>query len=364
MTTLIPLSGFLGAGKTTLMLAAARRLESQGSTVSVITNDQGEDLVDTHLAQQADELQSVSEITGGCFCCRFDDLVNTLVKVIEDKRPDVILAEAVGSCTDLQSTVVRPLRQFHGTQLSIAPLTAVVDPVRYRALWHPKGERETESDLAYLFRHQLDDADIIVMNKTDLVEDHGRALAAELQKNFPHAQIVAASAAAGDGVDVLVGLWSTFHPENERRSFEIDYDRYGNAEAELAWTNQTFATTAKEGSSFQPAEWARSFLAALEEKARNLDAVVGHVKLRCQNREGSVKASLTVDDLVTFDEKHTLMSTTALWTLNARVAVLPADMDEMISRAVSVTDRQHNTLTGPPTGTTFQPSYPTPTHKM
>ncbi|CAM2971186.1 GTP-binding protein [Actinomyces slackii] len=364
MTTLIPLSGFLGAGKTTLMLAAARHLESQGSRVSVITNDQGEELVDTHLAQQVDGIQSVSEITGGCFCCRFDDLVNTLMTVIENKHPDIILAEAVGSCTDLQSTVVRPLRQLHSAQLSIAPLTAVVDPVRYRALWRSEDERDAESDLAYLFRHQLDDADIIVINKTDLVADQGTTLTSELQKNFPHAQVVATSAATGQGVESLVALWSAFRPQEEHRSFEIDYDRYGGAEAELAWANQTFTTDAKNSDSFQPAQWAHTFLTALGEETRAQDAVVGHVKLRSQNREGAVKASLTADELVTFDEKHTLPSTSASWTLNARVAVPPAEMDKAISIAVLHADRRHGTLTGQPTGATFQPSYPTPTYRL
>jgi len=127
--------GFLGAGKTTTMLAAARLLEARGERVAVITNDQGTDLVDTRLAQLAGERAGrVAEVTGGCFCCRFDDLADTIARVQRDHDPMVVLAEAVGSCTDLQSTVVRPLRHFYAGRLDVSSLTVVLDPIRYAAL--------------------------------------------------------------------------------------------------------------------------------------------------------------------------------------------------------------------------------------
>src|SRR5690606_9968454 len=125
----VPLGGFLGAGKTTTMLAAARLLEAAGVTVSVVTNDQGGDLVDTTVASTV--VDDVDEVTGGCFCCRFDDLAGVITRLENDVAPSVVLAEAVGSCTDLQSTVVRPLRHFYGDRLEVAPLTVVVDPLRY-----------------------------------------------------------------------------------------------------------------------------------------------------------------------------------------------------------------------------------------
>src|SRR5262249_20109987 len=110
MIRFIPLGGFLGAGKTTTMLAAARLLERRGERVSLITNDQGADLVDTQLARAAG-FAGVGEITGGCFCCRFDDLADVVRRLSDQVNPTVVIAEAVGSCTDLQSTVVRPLRR-------------------------------------------------------------------------------------------------------------------------------------------------------------------------------------------------------------------------------------------------------------
>ncbi|MBI4928606.1 MAG: cobalamin biosynthesis protein, partial [Anaerolineae bacterium] len=96
--------GFLGSGKTTAIIQAARLLMVQGQRVGVITNDQGKYLVDTAFFRLAD-LPAV-EVTGGCFCCNYDDLDSSLEQLIAEAAPDVIFAESVGSCADLVATVV------------------------------------------------------------------------------------------------------------------------------------------------------------------------------------------------------------------------------------------------------------------
>ena len=72
----------------------------------MVTNDQGHALVDTQLCSS--EIDDVTEITGGCFCCRYDDLEAALVAA-EAQGATVAVAEAVGSCTDLIATVLSPL---------------------------------------------------------------------------------------------------------------------------------------------------------------------------------------------------------------------------------------------------------------
>src|SRR5690349_9486956 len=74
-TKLILVGGFLGTGKTTLLRAAASQLAQQGHRIALITNDQAPGLVDTAVLQQAG--WAVGEVSGGCFCCKFDDLIGT-----------------------------------------------------------------------------------------------------------------------------------------------------------------------------------------------------------------------------------------------------------------------------------------------
>src|SRR5690242_17672576 len=119
MITFVPLTGFLGAGKTTTMTTTALALQERGHRVAVITNDQGVELVDTKLVRS--KLDSVAEVTGGCFCCRFEDLVEAVVGLVASDDVDTVIAEAVGSCTDLQATVVRPLRRYYGERMVVAP---------------------------------------------------------------------------------------------------------------------------------------------------------------------------------------------------------------------------------------------------
>jgi G3E family GTPase len=105
----VMIGGFLGAGKTTAVGRLARRLTDQGLRVGLITNDQGNGLVDTSVL--ASQGFSVEEIAGGCFCCRFNSLVEAARKLSVASRPDVFLAEPVGSCTDLVATVSYRLRR-------------------------------------------------------------------------------------------------------------------------------------------------------------------------------------------------------------------------------------------------------------
>ncbi len=184
MITFIPLTGFLGAGKTTTMTATAVALQKQGRRAAVITNDQGVELVDTKLARSA--LDSVGEVTGGCFCCKFEDLVAAIVTLVASDDVDTVIAEAVGSCTDLQATVVRPLRRYYGDTMTVAPLTTVVDPMRYIAFDRAARRGEPESDLSYLFRQQLIEADVIAVNKLDTITRDGASeLVGRLQAAHP-----------------------------------------------------------------------------------------------------------------------------------------------------------------------------------
>src|SRR6059058_6059112 len=124
----IMIGGFLGAGKTTSVARLARRLTDQGRRVGLITNDQGSELVDTAFLRSRGF--ATEEISGGCFCCRFNSLVEAANKLSAATRPDVFIAEPVGSCTDLVATVSYPLRRIYGDNFSIAPLSALVDPIR------------------------------------------------------------------------------------------------------------------------------------------------------------------------------------------------------------------------------------------
>src|ERR1044072_868889 len=98
--------GFLGDGKTTTIGRLARAYQYRGLKVGIVTNDQATDLVDSNLLRS--QGFDVGEVAGACFCCNFNKLTETVGQLEKSARPDVILAEPVGSCTDLAATVVPP----------------------------------------------------------------------------------------------------------------------------------------------------------------------------------------------------------------------------------------------------------------
>src|SRR6059058_1732791 len=122
------IGGFLGAGKTTAVLQIAEEYRRRGLRVGLITNDQSVGLVDT--AMLGSYGFAVEEITGGCFCCRFNSLVDAADRLSQETRPDVFIAEPVGSCTDLKASVSYPLRRMYGDDFTVAPLSVLVDPIR------------------------------------------------------------------------------------------------------------------------------------------------------------------------------------------------------------------------------------------
>ncbi len=212
--------GFLGAGKTTLILAAARELGRRGLRSAMVWNDQGKDLVDSRYAAQSG--MRSGEVTGGCFCCR----LSALIGAIGDLRahaPDVIFAEPVGSCTDLSATVLRPLLEYRDTY-QISPLTVLVDPLRARGML----EADADPDMRFLFDKQLQEADLVCFTKSDLYPEYAETAT-------PHVRQL--SAKTGQGVaawlnEVLSGTISTGD-----HALVIDYSEYARAEAALAWLN-------------------------------------------------------------------------------------------------------------------------------
>src|SRR5262245_10058436 len=161
----VMVGGFLGAGKTTALARRARFYTGRGQRVGLVTNDQAQDLVDTtSLRAQG---FPVEEVPGACFCCKFDDLVGTVGRLEAAERPDVILAEPVGSCTDLVATVVQPLKGLYGDRFQVAPYPVLFKPSHGLRLLRGETGAGFSPKAAYIFTKQLEEADAILINRAD-----------------------------------------------------------------------------------------------------------------------------------------------------------------------------------------------------
>ena len=275
----IMIGGFLGAGKTTLIQRFARYLDEKGQKVGLITNDQGAGLVDSMIGRS--NRFPVEEISGGCFCCRFNSLIDAATSLTAESRPDVFLAEPVGSCTDLVATVSLPLQQIYGDDYCVSPLSVLVDPVRAGQILGIIEGRKFSDNVTYIYRKQLEEAEFIVINKLDLLHPEGvEDLRAAMNREFPDAKVFELSAREGTGCEEWFEAVLAAEM-NSKRFLDIDYEKYGEGEALLGWLNAAIEIKCDERrhEEFDGNELLREIALSLRTNLEEAGAEVAHLKM-------------------------------------------------------------------------------------
>ena len=290
----ILIGGFLGAGKTTAMLALAHWLADQGIRAGFITNDQGTDLVDTRLMRWCGH--RTEEIAGGCFCCRFDELLDATRRLRSAMQLDVFVAEAVGSCTDLAATVTYPLRRLYGADCTVAPLSVVADAVLARRALDLDPAGTFSPAVRYIYRTQLEEADIIVVNKRDIVSAAELdALLKVVRREFPHAEVFPVSARSPGTLDAWFRR-ILFAEQRSRAVMAVDYDRYAAGEASLGWLNATATVVARGAADGN--RWLEQVASDLHRRLAARGAVVAHLKMTLHAGAGTAAVNLVRGDQV------------------------------------------------------------------
>ena len=359
------IGGFLGAGKTTAIAKFAQWIDNQGLRVGLITNDQGAALVDTVMLSSHGF--PVEEIAGGCFCCRFDSLVQAATRLNKQNRPDVFLAEPVGSCTDLVATVTYPLRRIYGNQFSIAPVSVLVDPIRASRIFGLSAGSKFSEKVVYIYRKQLEEADVIVINKCDLIDSSARqALRSALSHEFAKAIIFEISARDRTGLEE----WFQYVLASEqipRAIMEVDYDLYADGEARLGWLNAMLRVHNTEPADAN--QLLRDFSAEIQERLNASGSEVAHLKMTLEADTGI--GDLGIINLVRNDYVPELSQSlqdlfvSGRLTLNLRAEGLPETLHEASVRALEAcaTKHPHSRITWEHTEF-FKPGRPTPTHRI
>ena len=190
----------------------------------------------------------------------------------------------MGSCTDLVATVSLPLQQIYGDNYIVAPLSVVIDPIRARRVFGLEQGKKLSDNVCYIYEKQLEEAEIIVINKIDMLDDDGlKQLRDRLTEQFPDAHIVAISAREKRNLDQWFesALTSESKP---LRVMTVDYDRYGDGEALLGWLNTTLLLTA-EDNEFDGNAILRELASSLRTLLRADDIEVAHLKMTLSSED-------------------------------------------------------------------------------
>ena len=151
-------SGFLGAGKTTLIRHILKEAQQQELRLAVISNEFGELGIDQALLS-SESGEDYIELEGGCVCCKLsDELLSSLQGLWERLRPDRVIVETSGVALPFETLMTfwrEPVSQWAGESLAVVVVNAE--------------QVDDKRDLEGTFEQQVSSADLLVLNKIDLV---------------------------------------------------------------------------------------------------------------------------------------------------------------------------------------------------
>lgn len=182
------LSGYLGSGKTTLLNHILSNRE--GLKVAVIVNDMSEVNIDASVVAKGDARLShteekLVEMSNGCICCTLrEDLLAEVSRIARERRFDYLLIESSGISEPLpiaqtfvfddpQGGSLRELSRID-TMVTVVDASTILTEFQTEDSLRDRGEQVSEDDertIAHLLIDQIEFADVVVINKTDLVDE-------------------------------------------------------------------------------------------------------------------------------------------------------------------------------------------------
>jgi G3E family GTPase len=189
---LLQIAGYLGSGKTTLIIELGRALSEQGSKVAILVNEIGEIPVDGRVME--DYGLTVKDIGGGCICCQVvGNMIGTLRKLSEVHKPDIVIIEPTGMA--VPSSISDAVKRI---DIDEGPTIVLFDTSRQEKLLN-------YDTLKRLISTQLKDADIIALSKVELISgDMIERARQSVSLINPKARIIDLSTKRGDGLLEIV----------------------------------------------------------------------------------------------------------------------------------------------------------------
>lgn len=284
-------SGFLGAGKTTTMIALAEHMNKTFGETAIIANDLGANLVDTNLTQTSG--CTVAEIASGCICYQMDNTVDQIRRLRDKDGAVFVMSDIPGCGVGALDHVYHRLAEDCADEFTLSPFTVVVDPERLRMIMPERADINLPEELVYLLKLQLEEADLVVLNKADLLapEDVERYVDF-LHAACPDIPVLVISALERTGIEELAEFITTH--ESALKNFSVrNNQEFADAEAKLTWYNRRLYLKTNDGGKIDcnavVGDLIESIRMGLIEKKRN----VPHLKTFATSGNGDFnKASL------------------------------------------------------------------------
>lgn len=333
-------------------------MSARKQRVAVITNDQGVRLVDGALARNLG--LAGTDVKGGCFCCRYEELESAIRSLDHDRGPAFIFAESVGSCTDIVATVVKPLGERYP---SLKVFLTIFLDARLLAEAARGKDPFCDPNLNYIYFSQPAEADLLVINKADLLTPSERdAVRTYMSGLYPGKPLVFQYSLIPAGVTGWLRTLESLPMSPCRESLDIDYDTYGAGEAALGWLDEELEIYSPGGGAIGIAT---ELVNLIYEGVRRRGYPIGHLKFLLQEATWHRKISFTSlaePRLRQTDSPLHLDHLTLL--INARVQCPPEKLQEIVSAAKSALGQGGSPRILSRGAEAFRPGYPRPTYRI
>jgi len=193
------IAGFLGCGKTTLLLKLSRKIAGEGERkIALVVNEIGEIPVDGKIFEESG--MQVKDIGGGCICCEVaSTFAKTIYRLYKDFNPDHVLVEPTGVAVPHQVKLAARMGS-RDAKISIGPAIVLFDATR-------PAELLDMDMLGQLVTTQIKDADVIAISKVDAVDEAAVSESAQRVREYnAKADICNLSSFSGTGLDQLTDI--------------------------------------------------------------------------------------------------------------------------------------------------------------
>lgn len=198
----IIISGFLGSGKTTLLLRLLKEIQLRHLQPGILMNELGKQDVDGLLVDEHSGA-SLEKLLDGCVCCSKKSELILSMKLLLERRPDVILIELTGVANpeEIADAITEPGLIQHLVLNQIVTLLDAENALDYNSVF------ASDKQLVQTLRRQLEVADHIVVNKTDLVQAPLlQKIQKVIRKHNDRAMITYAAHSLMDLTPILIGI--------------------------------------------------------------------------------------------------------------------------------------------------------------
>lgn len=338
-------SGFLGAGKTTSMIAFSEYIDQHYGKAAILTNDLGaKNLVDLEYTSSSSSC-CVTPITGDCICYQTENLVDKLRRLGDIEHADIIMSDIPGCGIGALDHVYHKLNNEYTGEFELAPFVVITDPERLRMIMPEHADINLPEEMRFLLKSQLKEADAIVLNKIDLLnENEIQQYLDMLKSTCPDTPVFAISAKDKTNIKEVVDFIMT--NKSNLKVVDIGYGgpEFIAAESKLSWYNRNFFVKTQDESTFDGNEFVKDYIEKIREKLIANKRNVPHLKVFATAKDDDYNKSslIGVDYEILYDSKIKEDFNKLKVIVNARAACESKLLDQIMDEALEEASNKYN----------------------